>query len=102
MRYVDDILLIWEDDDEELKVFFEEVNKLEENIKFKMEVGNKEINFLDLNIRITREIKLKFDIDRKSTYRNVIIPNDLYHPIQYKITVCKTYFYSDLYYTFCR
>ena len=73
MRYVDDILLIWEGDDEELKVFFEEVNKLEESIKFKMEVGNKETNFLDLNIRITKENKLKFDIYRKSTYTDVII-----------------------------
>ena len=86
MRYVD-ILLTWEGDDEELKVFFEELNKLEESIQFKMEFGNKEKNFLDLNIRITRENKLKLDIYRKRTYTDVIIPNDSYHPIQYKMAV---------------
>ena len=56
-----------------------------------MEVGNKEINFLDLNIRLTKEKKRKFDIYRKRTYTDVIIPNDSYHPIQYKMAAINNF-----------
>ena len=55
MRNIEDILLIWVGDDEGLKVFFEEVNKLEETINLKIKVGNKKMNFLDLNQRIIQE-----------------------------------------------
>ena len=93
MRYVDDILLIWEGDDEEIKVFFEEVNKLGESIELKMEVGNKEINVLDLNQSITQENILNFEIYVERTYTDGILPNDSYHPIQYKMAEINNLFH---------
>ena len=92
-RNIDDILLIWEGDDEELKLFFEEVNKLEETINLKIKVGNKGINFLDLNQRIIQENILKFEIYRKSTYTDVIIRIDSYHPVQYKMEAINNSFH---------
>ena len=62
MWNIEDILLICVGDDEELKVLFEEVNKLEETINLKIKVGNKKMNFLDLIQRIIQENIIKFEI----------------------------------------
>ena len=62
MWNIEDILLIWVGDDEELKVLFEEVNELEETINLKIKVGNKKMNFLDLNQRIIQENIIEFEI----------------------------------------
>lgn len=90
LRYVDDILIIWEGTDEEWKQFVEEINNMEETIKFKMEIGNQEINFLDLNIKMTKD-NFIFDIYRKETFTDAIIPNDSYHPMQYKMAAISNY-----------
>lgn len=58
------------------------INSLEQNIKFKIEVGNTEIHFINISIKITGNNKFILDFYKKSTYRDVILPKDLYHPIQ--------------------
>ena len=55
IRYVDDVLIIWEGSVEELTRFIEEANNIDQNIQFKEEVGGKEINYLDLRIKINEE-----------------------------------------------
>lgn len=72
MRYVDNIQFIWENNDEELQRFLKEINHLGKNISFKMETENKEINFLDLNIQISGNNKLIFEVCRKSMNMDVI------------------------------
>ena len=82
IRYVDDILIVWEGKVNEFKKFAEELNNVEKTIKFQEEIGGLEINFLDINIKI-EDNKLKFDIYRKETYSDLIIPQESYHPVNY-------------------
>ena len=77
--HLDDILIVWEGEVNEFKKFTEELNNVEKTIKFQEEIGGLEINFLDINIKI-EDNKLKFDIYRKETYSDLIIPQESYHP----------------------
>lgn len=86
IRYVDDVLIIWEGDMAEIKEFIEELNKIEEGIQFKEEIGIEEISYLDLKINIKENRKLEYDIFRKKTHTDLIIPNESYHPINYKMS----------------
>lgn len=90
LRYVDDILLIWEGNDEEFEEFVNEINGMEQKINFQEEVGGKEINYLDLHITINNGM-FKFDIFRKKTYSDLIIPNESYHPISHKMAALNSF-----------
>ena len=96
VRYVDDILIIWDGDMKEIENFVVEVNSIEPTIQFKEEIGGKEICFLDLNLRITENNKIEFDIFRKSSYTDVIIPNDSFHPIGYKMAAINSMCYRAI------
>jgi hypothetical protein len=82
-RYVDDVLCCWTGTTRQLEHFFTYINSRNNNIKFTMELGNKSINYLDLNIQLI-EGKHVFDIYRKPTSTDVIIPADSCHPPQHK------------------
>jgi hypothetical protein len=82
-RYVDDVLCCWTGTTRQLEHFFTFINSINNNIKFTMELGNKSINYLDLNIQLI-EGKHVFDIYRKPTSTDVIIPADSCHPVQQK------------------
>ena len=90
IRYVDDILILWEGSTEEFKNFTDEINKINKEIKFQEEIGGSEINFLDLNIKINN-LKLEFNIYRKGTYTDLIIPADSYHPINHKMAALNSF-----------
>uniref|UniRef100_A0A8C5PLW3 Helix-turn-helix domain-containing protein n=1 Tax=Leptobrachium leishanense TaxID=445787 RepID=A0A8C5PLW3_9ANUR len=66
-RYIDDVLLIWDGNRDDLNGFFEFVNTNSFDLKFTMEVGNETLNFLDLNIFIK---------DRKFCTRTFFKPTD--------------------------
>ena len=51
-RYRDDCLALWIGTEEKLNLFFEYINSLNPDLKFTMEVGGKELCFLDVNISI--------------------------------------------------
>ena len=82
-RYVDDVLCCWTGTTRQLEQFFTFINSQNSNIKFTMELGNKSINYLDLNIQLNEGAHL-FDIYRKPTSTDVIIPADSCHPFQHK------------------
>lgn len=82
-RYVDDIICLWTGPRTELDEFLSFINSLNSSIQFTMEVGVHRLNFLDLNIDISRG-KHDFKIHRKDTYSDNIIPADSYHPISHK------------------
>jgi hypothetical protein len=85
VRYVDDILIIWEDENKQIDKFMEELNGIEMGIQFKEEIGGEKIAYLDLNIMITEGKKFEVDIYRKSTYSDAVIPYDSFHPVGYKM-----------------
>ena len=51
-RYRDDCFVLWSGTLEKLNQFFEYLNSLDDDLKFTMEVGNKELCFLDVKISI--------------------------------------------------
>ena len=79
-------MIIWEGESKEIIEFIEELNKKEERIQFKEEISIKEITYLDLKIKIKDKKKLEYDIYRKNTYADIIIPSDSYHPGNYKMS----------------
>ena len=90
-RYVDDIIICWTGSRQELLDFVQNLNNCHNKIKFKLELEqNNSINFLDLTI--TREhCRHEFEIYRKPTYTNVVIPATSCHPWQHKLAAFHSY-----------
>lgn len=82
------VLIIW-DASLEVKIFVNEVDSIDQNIKFKEEIGEKDENYLHFNIRISNGKKLDFDIFKKNIYLD-IIPKESYHSFlnQVPLTIC--------------
>ena len=57
---------------------------------FQEEIGGNQINYLDLNIKI-KNGGFKYDIFRKKTYSDLIIPNESYHPVGYKMAALNSF-----------
>ena len=51
-RYIDDIFLIWEHGEDELKNFINSLNDFHPNIKFTSDWSKESINFLDVQLKI--------------------------------------------------
>ncbi|XP_044750012.1 uncharacterized protein LOC123310559 [Coccinella septempunctata] len=91
-RYVDDIFCVWAGTDEELKNFFDTINS-KFKIKFTLEKAiNNSINFLDLNITLNEDCSFSYDIYRKTTQTDTIIPFHSYHAPPIKRTVFRFLF----------
>lgn len=83
-RYVDDIFCIWLGSLRQLNCFLNNtLNKLDDKIKFTMEVGDASLNFLDINVNILNN-SFKFNIYRKPTFTDIVIPNSSIHPLNIK------------------
>lgn len=84
-RYVDDVLMLWNDSLDNAYLFLNHLNSLHNKIKFTMEIENlnKTINFLDLTINNVQN-KHSFQIYRKPTHTGLIINNTSQHPISHK------------------
>ena len=69
-RYIDDIFFKWEQGEESLKAFIEQVNMFHSTIKFTAEYSKEEVNFLDVNIKIIdREFKTDLFVKPTDTYQ---------------------------------
>jgi hypothetical protein len=85
LRYVDDILIIYNQNKTNIHETLTEFNKQATSIKFTIEEEqHNSINFLDLTIH-RRRTKLEFGIYRKPTQTDTIIPSDSCHPYEHKI-----------------
>ena len=83
-RYVDDILIIYNQDLTDIDQVLDEFNYTLPTLKFTMENEcNNAINFLDINIHKGID-KFNFNIYRKPTTTDTIIPQDSCHPLQHK------------------
>jgi len=83
-RYIDNILIMHKDDRTNIQNMLQDFNSLIPKIKFTSEKEeNNKINFLDITIAKNYD-SLSFEIYRKTTTTNVIIPNDSYQPKEHK------------------
>jgi hypothetical protein len=79
-RYVDDILIVYDENSTDIYKIHETFNNLAPTIKFTLETEtDNNINFLDISIQ-NKEKKLTFNIHRKPTTTDVTIPIDSCHP----------------------
>jgi hypothetical protein len=84
-RYVDDILIIYNQNKTNIEETLTEFNKQTTSIKFTIEKEQQNsINFLDLSIHRKKK-QLEFGIYRKPTQTDTIIPNDSCHPHEHKV-----------------
>jgi hypothetical protein len=83
-RYVDDILLIYDVNSTDINLVLQQFNSVSKHLNFKLEnENNKQLNFLDVTIK--RQPKhFDFNIYRKPTLTNHMIPNDSCHPQEHK------------------
>ena len=65
-RYIDDIIFIWEHEEEKLKEFIDVLNKRHPTIKFTAEWSKTQINFLDVSVSLENG-KIKADLYVKPT-----------------------------------
>jgi hypothetical protein len=94
-RYVDDIVVVYNKDVTDIDVFLHQFNNLTPKLKFTIEKEtDRKLHFLD--ITITRGIeKFTIDVHRKSTYTDIIIPEDSCHPKEQKMAAIR-YFYNRM------
>ena len=94
-RYVDDILLMYKEDQTNIHNVLDYFNSAIPNMKFTLEEEeNNKINFLDTTIAKGHD-SLLFEIYRRPTTTDVIIPNDSCYPGEHK-TAAIRYFYNRM------
>lgn len=84
-RYVDDVFCVWTGTERQLQQFLSLLNSLNTKIQFTIEKEtDHSINFLDLTI-INQNNQLTYQIYRKPTTTDIVIPADSKHPEQTKL-----------------
>jgi hypothetical protein len=88
-RYVDDILIVYDEEKTNRDTLLECFNNISPKLKLTIEKEiEHKINFLD--ITINREPnKMSIDIYRKPTYADVVIPNDYCYPREHKMAAIR-------------
>ena len=90
-RYVDDILVVYNDDNTNIYNVIEDFNNLAPKLKFTLEEEqNNQISFLDITIKKNQK-GLSFEVYRKPTTTDIIIPNDPCHPNEHKSAAIRYY-----------
>jgi hypothetical protein len=88
-RYVDDILLIYNDNITNIQDTLKDFNKAHPNIQFTIEEQtDRKLNYLDITIT-NADNTFTFDIYRKPTSTDLIIRNDSCHPTEHKQAAIK-------------
>lgn len=89
-RYVDDILVGFQGTDRQMENFLEKINNINSKIQFTMEKEeNNKINFLDISIQ-REDGKLTFNIYRKPTFTDVMIPTDSHSAYTHKMSAFRS------------
>ena len=88
-RYVDDILIVYKENHKTIKEILGLFHSLSPGLNFTLELEEfNRINYLDLTI-MREENKLTFDIFRKPTITDAIVPSDSCRPIEHKLAAIR-------------
>ena len=79
-HFVDDIFIVWNGEMEELLRFFDDINKIHDNIKFDCKYSKESINFLDTTVFKNQRGSLSTKLFTKPTDRPGYIHSKSYHP----------------------
>lgn len=95
-RFLDDLLMLWNDTLEEFMIFFDYLNQLVPGISFTYKVSNEANEFLDLRIAISSfgnsKPKLSFSTHQKTLNKYAYISPKSCHPIH----TLKGFIYGEL------
>ncbi|XP_061725625.1 uncharacterized protein LOC133531428 [Cydia pomonella] len=95
-RYVDDLIICWMGSMGQLDAFIAELNSKHPKIKFKKELEqDNSLNFLDLTISRVNN-RHHFQIYRKPTHTDSVIPASSTHPWQHKLAAFHCYVHRML------
>lgn len=95
-RYVDDVICLFNGSDSLLKSFLVDINSIHDNIVFTMEdSSNNSLPYLDLRISVL-DNSFDFDIYRKPTNTDTLIPFDSCHPTSHKMASFHSLFHRLL------
>ena len=78
-KYIDDIFMIWQHGEDELKILLEKLNNFHPSIKFTCEYSCEKVNYLDVQV-IVREGKLITDLHFKHTDSHQYLDPSSCHP----------------------
>ena len=88
-RYVDDILLIYNEYLIDINEILTSFNSLSHNLKFSLELeADNRLNYLDLTL-VKNPNGFSYDIYRKPTATETIIPRDSCHPREHKMAAIR-------------
>ena len=87
VRFVDDILAVFEEQDHD--TFHKYLNSWHKNLNFTVEVGNKKIPFLDIDINVENSC-LETEVYRKPTNTNLLLNYEANVPKQWKRGLVQT------------
>jgi hypothetical protein len=88
-RYVDDILIVYRENHANINSILDKFNSILPSMKFTLEQEqDNRINFLDITV-IKNQDRLSFDIYRKPTTTDSIIPNDSCHLLEQKLAAIR-------------
>jgi hypothetical protein len=94
-RFVDDILILYDHTTTNISTLLNEFNQIHPNLLYSLELGsNQQINFLDITSTRINDT-FEFNIYRKPTYTDTIIPYISWHPSEQKLAVLR-YFSNRL------
>ena len=86
LRYIDDIFIIWQHGETELKTFIEHMNTCSEHIKFTTEMSTEKIAFLDTLVHLEGR-SIKTDLYTKPTDSHNYLYYDSAHPQRCKDSI---------------
>ena len=86
LRYIDDIFMVWQHGESELKTFFEHMNTCSEHIKFTTEHSTEEIAFLDTKVKIEQS-SITTDLYTKPTDSHNYLFYNSAHPQRCKDSI---------------
>ncbi|KAK4887785.1 hypothetical protein RN001_004056 [Aquatica leii] len=91
--YVDDCLVLFNGTIDELNNFSNFINSIHPKIKFTLDIeSNNSLSYLDLKISRFNN-KFNFDIFRKSSHTDCVIPFNSCHPFSHKTAAFRSYFH---------
>jgi hypothetical protein len=89
LRYVEDIILVYDTTITNITTVLNQFNNITTNLIFTAEQeSNNQLNFLDLTIHRQQD-KFGFNIYRKPTITDHIIPDDSCHPSEHKLSAIR-------------
>ena len=86
LRHIDDSIFIWNESEEKLEDFLENLNNFHPNLKFTSEKSKKSVNFLDVKVSLIEQ-HLETDLYCKSTDCHQFLDFNSAHPIHIKKSI---------------